>query len=731
MTIKLKPALLPLFIALAARAEEVQLEERAEQVRLEEIVVPSNSYTSPSSSSATGLNLKAKDTPQSLSTLTAARWRDQGLSTVEGAMKQMPGVQVENRNGTMRLRSRGYAMEQIAEDGVSTTVGTGTGGDVVGGMPTNNPRRSYDLSLYDKIEVVRGAAGLLQGNSAPGGMVNLVRKKPKNTPGLQTELLLDRFGRARAVFDGNGHWQGWRGRSVLALDNGKTFQKRKTGADFSLYGVIDHGIGDDGLITLGSYYLRQRNQPDLNGLPLPAQHRWSRREYLGADWSRIKSDKGVVFAEYEQPLNDRWRLNSKAEYRRENSHDSYSHLDGSDKLTFPQMNAEGPYKNDRHSDQLSLGLDLNGSYELLGRDHDFYGSYSYSRERNRNFYKSLSDANSYNALSYQIPRPDWSEALRSGRLERNEFYEGDYKTHALVLGSRFNARDDLHFIVGGRFSHWQQGSGGWDYKKNAFIYAPAIAGRRVHSEKRFMPYAAVSYDLNDQQSLYASYASISKPQKGYLDINDRPLPPAIGSNYEVGWKGSFNDERLNASAALYRTDQRDLMANIKGADGKMVQTKNGVRWARTVNDVRSEGVDLEISGDIDEKTKIGTGYGWNRNRYRKTANTFNAEGQVFSSDTPRHLFRAYGSYRFAPEWTLGLGLNAQSRTNRNTASAQGGYALWSASLAYQPTKRFQVSLIGSNLGDKRYFTRKSGSAHWGNFYGEPRNVQLQLRYDLE
>ena len=46
-------------------------------------------------------------------------------------------------NGTLRLRSRGYAMEQIAEDGVNTTVGTGTGGDVVGGMPTNNPRRSY------------------------------------------------------------------------------------------------------------------------------------------------------------------------------------------------------------------------------------------------------------------------------------------------------------------------------------------------------------------------------------------------------------------------------------------------------------------------------------------------------------------------------------------------------------------------------------------------------------
>ena len=184
-----------------------------------------------------------------------------------------------------------------------------------------------------------------------------------------------------------------------------------------------------------------------------------------------------------------------------------------------------------------------------------------------------------------------------------------------------------------------------------------------------MPYAAVSYDLNEQQSLYASYASIFKPQKAYLDINDRPLPPAIGSNYEVGWKGSFNDERLNASAALYRTDQRDLMANIKGADGKMVQTRNGVRWARTVNDVRSEGIDLEISGDIDEKTKVGAGYGWNRNRYRKTANTFNAEGQVFSSDTPRHLYRLYGSYRFAPEWTLGLGVNGQSGTNRNTASA--------------------------------------------------------------
>ena len=59
-----------------------------------------------------------------------------------------------------------------------------------------------------------------------------------------------------------------------------------------------------------------------------------------------------------------------------------------------------------------------------------------------------------------------------------------------------------------------------------------------YSKGRLIPYTGITYDLTPQQSLYASYSSIFKYSGDYLDINGKTLPPVMGNNYEIGWKGS-------------------------------------------------------------------------------------------------------------------------------------------------------------------------------------------------
>ncbi|WP_367682840.1 TonB-dependent receptor domain-containing protein [Haemophilus pittmaniae] len=73
---------------------------------------------------------------------------------------------------------------------------------------------------------------------------------------------------------------------------------------------------------------------------------------------------------------------------------------------------------------------------------------------------------------------------------------------------------------------------------------------------KFTPYAGVTYDLNENQSLYASYTQIFKQQDNVDVTTKTTLPPLLGSNYEIGWKGSFFNQRLNSSLALFTLEQK-------------------------------------------------------------------------------------------------------------------------------------------------------------------------------
>ena len=148
-----------------------------------------NSYTTSAMRTTTGLTLSPRETPQSVSVITKTQLDDQGLTTIEDALRT-----------TTVYQSRGFFIEQIEEDGISTTIGA----PGVTGNPFRDPKQQMDLALYDHIEVVRGATGLTQTNSEPGGTINAVRKKPTDDTQLRADAIVDRFGKVRATGDASG-----------------------------------------------------------------------------------------------------------------------------------------------------------------------------------------------------------------------------------------------------------------------------------------------------------------------------------------------------------------------------------------------------------------------------------------------------------------------------------------------------------------------------------------------
>lgn len=107
-----------------------------------------------------------RETPQSVTVITRYRLDDQNLRTVDDALLNAPGIIAEYQSSTERkFYSRGFEIDQVQFDGVPTQRGNGFS-------------TSYDLAAYDRVEILRGPAGLFNGAGDPGGTINLVRKRP-------------------------------------------------------------------------------------------------------------------------------------------------------------------------------------------------------------------------------------------------------------------------------------------------------------------------------------------------------------------------------------------------------------------------------------------------------------------------------------------------------------------------------------------------------------------------
>ena len=672
--------------------------------------------------STTGLILSPREIPQSVTVITKDQIADQGITRLEDALKTATGINVFQSGGRTHFMSRGYFIEQLEEDGIASQIGS-PGGFGLGG-PQGDPMAGTDMAMYDHIEVIRGAAGLTQANSEPGGTINVVRKKPTAQTQLSAELLADRFGKVNGVFDASGTLSaahGLRGRFVGSATRNKTFRERSRGRDFMLYGVLEKRIGEAGRLTWGASHLNQSSNPDLVGLPLYADGSGLPRDrYLGARWNDSRLKKHNLFAEYEHYFNDNWKLVSKLDWRKTRFDKEYYFLGG-----ISGIGADGlgeTYANDRYdndSRQFSLQNNLTGRFQALGRSHDVFFAHTFSKEKHNTLNRWPEDSRRFNADSFdgsEPGKPDWDAPDAKARGG-----QGRYKTHAFGLGIRFNPAERLHIIAGGRYTRWYRYLY-WD--RNLKDGNPGTV--QELKRNRFIPYAGITYDITPAQSLYASYTAIFK-QTMNRDANDNLLPPIMGKNYELGWKGEWNGGRLNTALALYFTDKENENFRVNARDPYWVAL-----------DRRSKGVDAEISGSLTSRWKIFAGYTFNRSTNRNTVPggmPGREKGYNFSTHTPKHMFRLYTAYTLPAgggKWTVGLGVNSSSKTGNSSRTLfQGGYTLWNANLQYRPNPHMQLSLAVNNLTDKRYYTSQYSSGfNSGNYYGEPRNVLFGFKWKM-
>ena len=660
-----------------------------------------------------------KEIPQSVSVITRERMNEQNMTSLGDVLANTTGITVQDTNNYERAYyARGYKIENIQFDGVPTQSGSGF---------FTQP----DMAIYDRVEVLRGPAGLFNGAGEPGGTVNLVRKRPLADFALSGRASTGSWANHRGEFDLTNRLNesgSIRGRLVGAYQDNDFFfdianTKRTVG-----YGIVEFDLTPDTTLGAGFSYERNKMTPFYGGVPRYSDGGdlgLSRDTYLNAAWSRVNFERTTLFTDLTHRFNDDWRLRLGATQTREKSHDYSGSVFG----TVNRATGMGPtlsaFDGTGDSEQNAVDASLEGAFSALGKRHDFIVGANYW-ERSYDATSQLMAVDNPNIDVFNFDPRDYS--VFPTRPARAQTRNDTHTEQNGIYGSlRLTLLDPLKLSIGGRYSN---------YRQSVYNRVTSRTTARSKDSGEFTPYSALTLDLTPEWTAYGSYAEIFRSQASSFKADGSPLDPATGENYEIGIKGSLYGGRLNTSFAVFRTNEEGRSQ----ADPNFPQPCAGspTGGACFLNDgkVRSQGFEAELSGALTPSWNAAAGYTFNTTKYLRDRTASGApsanERRPYSTFTPKHMFRLWSSYRLPGDLNnidVGGGVRVQSRTYRTSGTIelnQGMYALWDARVGYRVNKHVSAALNVSNIFDKKYY-RTLGSERGSNWYGEPRSVMLTVQ----
>jgi len=662
------------------------------------------SYTPGTIATATRLVLTPRETPQSISVVTRQVMDDFGLDAIDDVMRHTPGITVSTYD-TERTNyySRGFSIVNFQYDGIPT----------LRDAQYSAGQTLTDMAIYDRVEVLKGATGLLTGAGGPGGTINLIRKKPTSEFKSSIELGAGSWDNYRSQVDVSGpltETGNVRGRAVAAYQDKHSFldhYSRKTGV---LYGILEFDLDENTLLTVGADY--QDSDPkgsswtgtrtifDATGKKLDLPRSFNN----GPKWGSWEQYSRTAFATLEHTFDNGWV--TKGQYNHQiNGYNAPLGYISQDSATASSIYAR-KYVGDTTSD--SLDVYASGPFELFGREHELVigQSLSISKWKAKDHTATTYFNNSYDFYNWhgQAIEPLWTATKINDETTR--------QTGTYVTG-RFSLTDELHLLLGSRVANYQ------------------VTGTSDTQESgKVVPYAGLTYDLNDNFTAYASYTEIFQPQTQYRTRTRTMLDPNEGKNYELGLKGEFFDGRLNSSLAYFEVHEE----NRPLADTAW-NSQPGVDFSYIGTKTKTKGYEAEISGELARGWQLQAGY------THKIAR--DDDGKKVATWEPEDQVSFYTTYKLQgnlDKLTVGGGARWQSagwQTVNNWGYPGGGrsekftqapYWLVDLMTRYQVTENLSATLNVNNLFDKHYYTN---IGFYDSAYpGDPRNVMVTTRWDF-
>lgn len=695
-TALLAAGLIPAALAHAQSAPPAPSTATTQEAELAPVVIKTKRENRVSKG-ATHLPMEVKDTPQSISTIDKDTLRDFGATDSNDALRYGIGLTVDEwETNRTSYSARGFDVMLTQVDGLGMTNEWGIA------------EGQLDTYLFDKIELVRGANGLLTGVGNASGTINYVRKRPTNKDGGEAQFTLGSYGQKRVALDYNkvlskdGQWAG---RLVVAQEDKDSYLRALGNQRTAISGIVEGQVGLDGVLTLGmTYQDAEQRSPMWGSLTLPYAD-GSLAEFdvsasTSQDWTRWDNRSQSAFVEYTHALSPDWEAKV-----------TYNHAEhtGATKLFYAYtftgyLNPDNtglvgwPYRSESSSSSDNLDVNLTGRFNAFGRQHDAVFGLSHSKQ------KSLTE--SYAGATFPVmpafpyagdvyAEPAWGA--------KSVASDGDQNITRLYAASRLQLTDQLKGIFGVNAITLK--------RDGTAIYG---GGTNLDNEttQKASPYVGATYDLTPNALAYASYSDIFQAQD-QRTVNGAFLKPMKGVNAEVGVKAEWLDRKLLTTFALFSAEQKGL-ATEAGFDTAAQQSYYEPK------DVNAKGFEIEATGRIGADTQLTAGF--------TSMKLTGPDGNDIYEWIPRRTLKLLADTRVAalPRLRVGSGLRWQSAVSKVAGANQDAYVLVDAFAAYELTDKATLRLNVKNLLDKKYIR----SVTYGAIYGAPRSAALTLEYKL-
>ncbi|MCJ0829288.1 TonB-dependent siderophore receptor [Acinetobacter sp. NIPH1876] len=696
------------------------------------------------------------DTPKSVSVISKQLIEDTQVTTLSDALRTVPGITLGageggNPNGD-RPFIRGYNSESsMYVDGVRSSTS-----------------QNREMFAIEQVEITKGSASALGGAGTSGGSINMISKVAKKGDALEGSISGGTDNYARITLDGNKDFGNGVAGRVVVMGHQNEKAGQHDGAEYKRAGIapsISFGLDSATRGTLSYYYLKTNDEPDSG---IPYQYDTIKKATAGKpvdvkqgtyygwkdrDFQKQENQIGTIKLEHD--LTENLTLSNTAVYSKSKNDYLWTQPDDSQGNIVNGQVWRRVNTNLTNTDTFTDQLALTGKFNTGSIKHSFNTGAEYSKQDSDRGTNIVTDPNTAkiggsganNACS--LPNSNgWCTSLNNpnssnawlGNIQKNPNVTNiTSKTQSVYVLDNITITPQWLLDLGVR---WDKFETDMKYNKDS---GSVKAGTKYNSSNDFFNYqAGLTFKPAENGAIYISYATsanpvgvdagdgsegISVPGRNTTDEQSRAinnLKPEEVKTYEIGTKWDLLNNKLNLTAAIFRTEKENTRA--LDTDG----------FTRNIGETRVDGIELGANGNITDKWAVSAGYTYLDSEIVDAGFVKDTSGKYVPSPTngnqvqnvAKNSATLWTTYKVLPQLTLGAGAVAMDKVYGDAANTKWvpGYVRYDAMARYNVDKNVDLQLNINNLSDKRYFTKAYASHYASEAEGRSAVLSVNFKY---
>lgn len=640
-----------------------------------------------------------RELPQSVRVIPRQLIDDIGAVRLEEAYDYVSGVTRQNSFGGLwdNFAIRGFA-------GNENTGPNFLRNGFAGNRGYNAPR---DMANVDRIEVLKGPSAALYGASEPGGILNVVTKKPQFKAGRSLEFYAGSYDSYRLSFDATGPLADQLAyRLNVAVEDKGSFRDHIDSDRYLVAPSFTWVLSPNTLLNYDLELLRHKAPMDRGVVAVGGRTgSISRETFLGEPGDGdISIDNKTHQLTLEHEFTSDWKAKAGLAYRTTDLSGYSTEVRPSNPLLFVpagsrNVNRERRYRN-YDSKDVSFQGEVHGKLTTGSIKHELLAgldSYRFSldsvmrRVRPANYAINIDDP----VYGQPLPTP----TANTDTLEKQ-------RATGVFLQDQIHLAEDWRLLLGLRHDRFHQTI---DNRRTGL--------RSKQSEGRTTPRVGLTWLLNPSLSLYALASESFRPNTG-SSFAGAAFAPEEGRAKEVGIKYESADKRYGGTLSVFDIDKKNVLTNDPANAG----------FSLAAGGARSRGVEIDVSGQVTAKIRVTANYAYTDAEITKDNNAALVGARLLN--VPKHSGSVLAMYEdgfAAGRYGVGAGATYVGKRAGNALATFDlpSYATARLMAYWKPSPNLRFSLDVENLFDKTYYA-SSYDVSWVT-PGTPRTITLGMQ----